>query len=340
MGATANDYSDLAGLPSHANSVRWSEDNILAIAAGPTVHIAQPCTCPLLRCTETDGMPHDTHLTASLSQANAHVTREYTDFGPVEVDGGYHGAGNPINVLRYGAAQTAVFIVSSNPPRAAISRNNMLNTNYSNPSISTIAWSPPGVGPTCSAVLAVVGDDHTLHVYGPPEAAVATWSLHEDVGAALKRQLQDADWCAAGDLPPEEEPSLDEVVAMPTTPAAKPSKRGRKRKVAEETVEVVEEAEQGDANKEERPAEDASQVVDADDEPLPVEQTTPAAKKAKPAKAAKPDKEPKSAASGLPPTPEDGDLRCDDETVATKPKTWWKQITPHLVDVTAPHDAW
>lgn len=108
MGATTtNDYSDLAGLPTHSNSVRWSDDNILAIAAGPTVHIAQPCTSPQLA-TPTPMAHQPRHLlTASLSHANAHVTREFVDFGPVEVDGGYQGAGNPIHVLRCGRTSAA-----------------------------------------------------------------------------------------------------------------------------------------------------------------------------------------------------------------------------------------
>lgn len=137
---------------------------------------------------------------------------------------------------------------------------------------------------------------------------MATWTLQEDVGAALKRQLRAADWHAAGDL--EAEQAAEEQEAMPVTPAAPLPKRGRKRK--EPVVEHVSEDEE------------AAAEVSSEDQPSPAQPSTPAAvrptkvaKEAKDAKEGKEAKDGKEGKEGKPPipaplpVPEHDDSRCD-----------------------------
>lgn len=198
-----------------------------------------------------------------------------------------------------GAVVAARCVVASSTPlsRAAISRNNMLNTNYTNPSITTIAWSPPGISPTCSSVLAVVGDDHTLKVYGPAVLGNATWALHEDVGAALKQQLRAANWRAAGDLEEPEVPDDD----MPVVPVVKPGRGGRKRKV----VEVVKEVEEVEEVEEEEPEAPVTPAAPKKVKPVATTAKAPAAPKA-PATPATP-----TAPAGAAAPPEDDECRYD-----------------------------
>ncbi|KAL3160796.1 hypothetical protein ABBQ38_009207 [Trebouxia sp. C0009 RCD-2024] len=167
MTAVASDVLEILGRLEHPAAVQWSEDNLLAVAAGPGVIIINPCQLrgprastilpePSTSLLEADAYPHDPQ--ASLTYSATYLRTR--------------------GIYQHRSTQIA----------------------SSRLAVRSVCWSPLGCDLPGNALLTSVTENHQVRIHSPPQSCQAHWQTDVELSARLKQAFQADKWQSVDNL--------------------------------------------------------------------------------------------------------------------------------------------
>ncbi|DBA85227.1 TPA: hypothetical protein ACH3X2_005930 [Trebouxia sp. C0005] len=161
MATLDNDVLETLGRPEYPAAVQWSEDNLVAVAAGPAVLVINPC--------------------------KLRGPRGSTALPEPAVD--------VLEVAQYPAMPKDSVTYASTYLRTrglCNQRNSQLAS--SKLGIRSVCWSPLGCDLPGNTLLTSVTENHQVRVHSPPVGCQTQWHTVVELSSKLKQILQEEDW--------------------------------------------------------------------------------------------------------------------------------------------------